>query len=141
MAMARRDFLKIGGMVMGGLTLPQLLAAEAQAGIGKSHKAIINVFLPGGPPHQDMWDIKVDAPAEIRGEFQPIKTNVQRHRDRRDLSRRSPRCRQVRLHPLDGRRDRRARRLSVHDGPAAQSGAGRRLAGRGGLDQQAARGR
>lgn len=74
--LARRDFLKIGGMVMGGLTLPQLLAAEAQAGIGKSHKAIINVFLPGGPPHQDMWDIKVDAPAEIRGEFQPIKTNV-----------------------------------------------------------------
>ena len=72
----RRDFLKIGGMVMGGLSLPQLLAAEAQAGIGKSHKAIINVFLPGGPPHQDMWDIKVDAPAEIRGEFQPIKTNV-----------------------------------------------------------------
>jgi hypothetical protein len=73
---SRRDFLKIGGMVMGGLSLPQLLAAEAQAGIGQSHKAIINVFLPGGPPHQDFWDVKVDAPAEIRGEFQPIKTNV-----------------------------------------------------------------
>jgi hypothetical protein len=74
--MARRDFLKIGGMVMGGLSLPQLLAAEAQAGIGKSHKAIINIFLPGGPPHQDFWDIKQDAPSEIRGEFQPIATNV-----------------------------------------------------------------
>lgn len=73
---SRRDFLKIGGMVMGGLSLPQLLSAEAQAGIGKSHKAIINVFLPGGPPHQDFWDLKMDAPAEIRGEFQPIKTNV-----------------------------------------------------------------
>ena len=73
---SRRDFLKIGGMVMGGIALPQLLAAEAAAGLGKSHKAIINVFLPGGPPHQDMWDIKVDAPAEVRGEFQPIKTNV-----------------------------------------------------------------
>jgi len=73
----RRDFLKIGGMVMGGLTLPQLLAAEARAGVKSSHKAIINIFLPGGPPHQDMWDIKVDAPAEIRGEFQPIKTNVE----------------------------------------------------------------
>jgi hypothetical protein len=73
---SRRDFLRIGGMVMGGLSLPQLLAAEAEAGIGKSHKAIINIFLPGGPPHQDMWDIKVDAPAEIRGDFQPIKTNV-----------------------------------------------------------------
>lgn len=72
----RRDFLRIGGMVMGGLTLPQLLAAEARAGIKRSHKAIINIFLPGGPPHQDMWDIKVDAPAEVRGEFQPIATKV-----------------------------------------------------------------
>jgi hypothetical protein len=73
---SRRDFLKIGGTVLGGLALPQLLAAEAHAGIGQSHKAIINVFLPGGPPHQDMWDIKQDAPAEIRGEFAAIKTNV-----------------------------------------------------------------
>lgn len=73
---SRRDFLKIGGSVLGGLTLPQLLAAEAKAGIGRSHKAIINVFLPGGPPHQDMFDLKPDAPAEIRGEFQAIKTNV-----------------------------------------------------------------
>ncbi len=72
----RRNFLKIGGMVMGGLSLPQLLEAEAKAGITRSHKAIINVFLPGGPPHQDMWDIKVDAPSEIRGELQPIKTSV-----------------------------------------------------------------
>lgn len=73
---SRRDFLSIGGMAMGGIALPHLLAAEAQAGIGKSHKAIINIFLPGGPPHQDMWDVKVDAPSEIRGEFQPIATNV-----------------------------------------------------------------
>ena len=72
----RRDFLRIGGMVMGGLSLPQLLATESRSGIGRSHKAIINIFLPGGPPHQDFWDVKVDAPAEIRGEFQPIKTNV-----------------------------------------------------------------
>jgi hypothetical protein len=72
----RRDFLKIGGMVMGGLSLPQLLRAETQAGVGRSHKAIINVFLPGGPPHQDFWDVKVDAPAEIRGPFQPIATKV-----------------------------------------------------------------
>ncbi|HJN12800.1 MAG: DUF1501 domain-containing protein [Pirellulaceae bacterium] len=73
---SRRDFIKIGGMVMGSLTLPQLLAAEARAGIKRSHKAIINIFLPGGPPHQDMWDVKVDAPSEIRGQFQPIATNV-----------------------------------------------------------------
>jgi len=59
----RRDFLRIGGLVMGGISLPQLLAAEAQAGIQRSHKAIINIFLPGGPPHQDMWDIKLDAPS------------------------------------------------------------------------------
>src|SRR5687768_4545926 len=72
----RRDFLKIGGMVMGGLSLSQLLAVEARAGVGRSHKAIINVFLPGGPPHQDFWDVKVDAPAEVRGPFQPISTKV-----------------------------------------------------------------
>jgi hypothetical protein len=72
----RRDFLKIGGMVFGGLSLPKLLALEARAGVGRSHKALINIFLPGGPPHQDMWDVKVDAPSEIRGEFQPIRTNV-----------------------------------------------------------------
>ncbi|MGC4006531.1 MAG: DUF1501 domain-containing protein [Pirellulales bacterium] len=73
---SRRDFLTVGGMLMGGLALPSILRAEAAAGTGRSHKAIINVYLPGGPPHLDMWDIKPDAPAEIRGEFRPIKTNV-----------------------------------------------------------------
>ena len=72
---ARRDFLKIGGMALGGLALPQLLRLEAAQG-SKSHKAIINVFLPGGPPHIDMWDLKPDAPSEIRGEYNPIKTVV-----------------------------------------------------------------
>ena len=74
---SRRDFLTIGSAAaVGGITLPQLLRAEAQQSLGRQHKAIINVFLPGGPPHQDMWDIKQDAPSEIRGEFQPISTNV-----------------------------------------------------------------
>jgi Protein of unknown function (DUF1501) len=73
---SRRDFLKLGGLAMGGVSLPQILAAEAQAGVGRSHKAIIMVFLAGGPPHQDMLDLKMDAPAEIRGEFKPISTNV-----------------------------------------------------------------
>ena len=73
---SRRNFLKIGALGMGGLALPQLLQAETQAGIGKSHKAIIMIYLPGGPPHQDMFDLKLDAPSEIRGEFKPIKTNV-----------------------------------------------------------------
>ncbi|MEZ6108142.1 MAG: DUF1501 domain-containing protein [Pirellulaceae bacterium] len=74
--LSRRSFLTIGSMMMGGLSLPQLLRAEQAAGGSRSHKAIINVFLPGGPPHQDMWDVKLDAPAEIRGEFRAIRTNV-----------------------------------------------------------------
>ena len=57
---SRRNFLKIGafGFGVGQLTLPQLLRAEAEQGIGKSHKAVIMVYLPGGPSHQDMYDIK-----------------------------------------------------------------------------------
>ncbi|MFP6604016.1 MAG: DUF1501 domain-containing protein [Pirellulaceae bacterium] len=72
----RRDFLSIGSLALGGLTLPQLLQAEAAAGIRQSHKAIIMIYLTGGPPHQDMVDLKPDAPREIRGEFSPISTNV-----------------------------------------------------------------
>lgn len=76
----RRDFLAIGGMALGGLAMSDLLQAEslpaASAAGGRSHKAIINVFLPGGPPHLDMFDMKPDAPAEIRGEYSPIRTNV-----------------------------------------------------------------
>ncbi len=73
---SRRGFLKIGGAALGGLALDQILEREAAAGIVNSHKAIINIYLPGGPPHIDMWDLKPDAPAEIRGDFQPISTNV-----------------------------------------------------------------
>ncbi len=73
---ARRDFLTIGGMALGGIALPSILRAEAEQKSGRSHKAIINIFLPGGPPHQDMWDIKNDAPREIKGEFEAIPTNV-----------------------------------------------------------------
>src|SRR5437868_5567785 len=72
----RRDFLKVGGLALGGLSLPQILQAEAQAGIRSSNKAIIMVFLAGGPPHQDMFDLKMDAPSGIRGDFKPIATNV-----------------------------------------------------------------
>ncbi len=72
----RRDFLTIGSLAVGGLTLPRLLRAEAQAGVRASHKSVIMVYLTGGPPHQDMVDLKPDAPAEIRGEFRPIATNV-----------------------------------------------------------------
>lgn len=72
----RRGFLRVGGMAAGGLSLPQLLSADQQSGQGRSHKAIINIYLPGGPSHLDMFDLKPDAPAEVRGEFRPIKTNV-----------------------------------------------------------------
>jgi hypothetical protein len=76
---SRRSFLRIGalGIGAGALTLADVFRAEAQASVTSSrHKAVINIFLGGGPPHQDMWDIKTEAPAEIRGEFKPIQTNV-----------------------------------------------------------------
>ena len=73
---SRRDFLRIGGLALGGLSLPQMLRAEAQSSVGRSHKAVIMIFLPGGPSHQDIFDLKMDAPSEIRGEFKPISTNV-----------------------------------------------------------------
>ncbi len=76
---SRRSFLKIGGLAVGsvgGVTLPDLMRAEAANGTRSSHKSVINIFLGGGPPHQDMWEIKTDAPKEIRGEFSPIATSV-----------------------------------------------------------------
>ncbi len=74
---SRRDFLKIGGLALGGLSLPEVLRAQARAGVGSaSHKAVIMVYLPGGPPHQDLVDLKMDAPVEIRGEFKPIDTAI-----------------------------------------------------------------
>lgn len=74
--LSRRSFLSIGSLGIAGATLPQLLQAEDRTGTGRSHKAIINILLPGGPPHQDMFDLKPDATSEIRGEFKPISTNV-----------------------------------------------------------------
>jgi hypothetical protein len=73
----RRSFLKIGGLALGGLSLPQVLEAQAQSGQRRSHKAVIMIFLAGGPPHQDMFDLKMDAPSEIRGELRPIRTSVE----------------------------------------------------------------
>jgi hypothetical protein len=73
---SRRNFLKIGALGLGGLSLPQLLHAEARNGIRNSHKAVIMIFLPGGPSHQDIFDLKMNAPSEIRGEFKPISTSV-----------------------------------------------------------------
>ncbi len=72
----RRSFLKIGGLALGGLTLPDLLRAESRSGRGRSEKGLIMIYLPGGPPHQDLFDLKMDAPSGIRGEFRPIDTKV-----------------------------------------------------------------
>ncbi len=73
---SRRNFLKVGALGLGGLALPQLLQAESQMGIRRSHKAVIMIFLPGGPSHQDIFDLKMDAPREVRGEFKPISTRI-----------------------------------------------------------------
>ena len=80
MAIRRRDFFKMGGLSLGaisplGLSLPDILAAEKA---GKGHKQInvIFMFLQGGASHLDMYDMKPDAPEEIRGKYNPARTNV-----------------------------------------------------------------
>jgi len=77
---SRRHFLKLGGLALGGLSLPQILQAQesspATRGARLSHKAVIMIYLSGGPSHQDMYDLKMDAPKEIRGLFHPIQTSV-----------------------------------------------------------------
>lgn len=81
----RRDFLRVGGgLAVAGLTLPSWIAAARAAG-GTSEnrngasgraKSVILVYLLGGPPHLDMFDLKPAAAAEVRGSFRPIATNV-----------------------------------------------------------------
>ncbi len=73
--LSRRSFLKVGALGVGGLTLPQLMRAEAASG-KKSHKSVIMVYLSGGMAHQDTFDLKPNGPAELKGEFKPISTNV-----------------------------------------------------------------
>src|SRR5689334_11668100 len=70
--LSRRQMLQAGVL---GLSLPQLLRADAAAR-PRTADACILLFLNGGPPHLDMWDMKPDAPAEIRGEFKPIASSV-----------------------------------------------------------------
>lgn len=73
---SRRTFLQVGALALGGLTLPGLLKARAASGSASNRKSIILVWLAGGPSHIDMYDLKPNAPAEVRGEFKPINTNV-----------------------------------------------------------------
>ncbi len=75
---SRREFIQIGSAGFMGLTLPGLFAAQQAMAADKidNEKSVILVFLWGGPPHQDTFDMKPDAPADIKGQFKPIATNV-----------------------------------------------------------------
>ena len=73
----RRDFLTAGAAGLLGLALPDMLKADAGAGTANARKpatGVIQIWLSGGPATIDMWDLKPDAPEEIRGEFRPIET-------------------------------------------------------------------
>ena len=65
---SRRSCMQIGALGLSGLALPDILRAESERGSSGPVKGIINVILPGGPSHLDMYDLKPDAPTEIRGE-------------------------------------------------------------------------
>ncbi len=75
--MTRRDFLHAGSLPFLGLSLPALSALEAEGAVKKDRDVnCIMIFMLGGPSQLDTWDMKPDAPAEIRGPYQPIETNV-----------------------------------------------------------------
>jgi hypothetical protein len=71
----RRDFLKIGSLGALGISLGDVFAATGGAG-PKDERSVIVLWLSGGPPHHDTFDMKPDAPSDIRGPFKPIPTNV-----------------------------------------------------------------
>jgi hypothetical protein len=80
--LSRRSFLKIGAFGA-GLTLADMLRSRALGSNnaatpnrGTTNKSAIMIYLPGGPSHMDMYDLKPEAPMEYRGEFRPIQTNV-----------------------------------------------------------------
>ena len=72
----RRDFMQVGALGAIGLTLPQYLAAKEAGAVDKKKddRACIMIFNLGAPSHVDTFDMKPDAPAEIRGPFKPIST-------------------------------------------------------------------
>jgi hypothetical protein len=76
---SRRDVLRVGAAAF-GLNLPALLhaeTAERTSRVGRAKaRSVIVLYLSGGPSQLDTWDLKPDAPAEIRGTFRPIRTNV-----------------------------------------------------------------
>lgn len=72
----RRLFLQQSGIAVGAFALPEVMAARARATVSTPARQVIVVFLQGGLSHLDSWDLKPEAPAEYRGEFQPISTSV-----------------------------------------------------------------
>lgn len=73
----RREILRVGGLAFGGLTLADVLRSRAAAGsMAGRPKSVIMIWLRGAMSHIDSFDMKPNAPAEIRGEFQPIATNL-----------------------------------------------------------------
>jgi uncharacterized protein (DUF1501 family) len=77
--LSRRHFLKIGCLALGGFALNGLLPLRVAAKDGDHtgpDTSVILIWLPGGPPHMETYDLKPDAPAEYRGSFKPIRTNV-----------------------------------------------------------------
>lgn len=72
----RRNFLRAGALGLGGLTLADLLRADASPAKPARAKSVIYIVLGGGPSHIDMYDLKPDAPAEFRGPFKPIQTKL-----------------------------------------------------------------
>jgi hypothetical protein len=77
---SRREFLRIGGLAVGGLSLPTLLASGTgglRPPLAKAKaKSCLLIFMDGGPSHLELWDLKPEAPLEVRGEFRPIKSSV-----------------------------------------------------------------
>ena len=73
----RRSFLRIGGSSLCGVGLLNLLRAQSVAnGVVPKAKQMIVCWMAGGPPHTDMFDMKPDSPADYRGEFSPIASNL-----------------------------------------------------------------
>src|SRR5688572_26505773 len=76
---SRRSILRVGSMALGGVTLANLFRRQASAAWAAqrpSNTAVIQLFLGGGPSQLDTFDLKPDAPADIRGEFHEISTSV-----------------------------------------------------------------
>ena len=77
---SRRSFLQFGGLTMLGMNLVDSLKLKAALSetpkVTRNDTSVIFIWLPGGPPHMETYDMKPDAPMEYRGIFKPIKTNV-----------------------------------------------------------------